>query len=134
FCHLYYIPLYLQLCLLLCLIKRWFEGFLRFRTLVVLFVGQIGLYGIYNYLFIHPLWEIDWAASPLLSFFQHTYVAGQNYVHMYIFTFALGAYAGLNLEKWRAWTWRLQVPACLVTLITALWIANDFVSGSRNTT
>ncbi|GEB30852.1 acyltransferase [Brevibacillus parabrevis] len=132
FYHLYYIPLYLQLCLLFCLIKPWFERFLRFRTLVVLFVGQIGLYGIYNYLFIHPLWEIDWAASPLLTFFQHTYVAGQNYVHMYIFTFALGAYAGLNLEKWRAWTWRLQVPACIVTLITALCIANDFVSGSKS--
>lgn len=130
FYHLYYIPLYLQLNLLFCLFKPWFERLLSFRVLVVLFVGQISLYVLYKYLFINPLWEIDWTASPVFAFVEHTYVAGQNYVHMYIFTFALGAYAGLNLEKWRAWTWRLQVPACIVTLETAAWIAYEYLNGT----
>ncbi|MGN7470496.1 acyltransferase [Brevibacillus sp. SAFN-007a] len=130
FYHLYYIPLYLQLNLLFCLVKPWVERFLSFRVLVVLFVGQIGLYALYQVLFINPLWEIDWTASSLLRFVQHTYVSGQNYVHMYLFTFALGAYAGMNLEKWRMWTWRLQVPACVLAGVTAIWMANDYLSGA----
>ncbi|GED70142.1 acyltransferase 3 [Brevibacillus reuszeri] len=132
FYHLYYIPLYLQLNLLFCLVKPLFERFLSFRVVLLLFAGQMGLYVLYHYLFINPLWDIDWTANSLLSLVQHTYIAGQNYVYMYVFTFSLGAYAGLNLEKWRTWTHKMRYFAHFVMIVSAGWIMANYLSGSKS--
>lgn len=131
FYHLYYIPLYLQLNLLFCLVKPWFEKYLSFRIVTLIFFGQMGLYVLYYCLFINPLWSIDWAANSLLALVQHSYVAGQNYVHMYLFTFSLGAYAGLNLEKWRTWTHKLRYLAHFLTLASGGWIMLNYLTGSK---
>lgn len=132
FYHLYYIPLYLQLNLLFFLVKPLFERFLNAKMLICLFVGQIGLYLLYQYLFAYPLWEIDWTTNVLLSLIQHSYTFGQNYVYMYVFTFALGAYAGMNVEKWRAWTYQMRYVALPLTLVTAAWIAWRYLTGSMS--
>ncbi|MBW5467432.1 acyltransferase family protein [Brevibacillus formosus] len=132
FYHLYYIPLYLQLCLFFCLIKQWIERYLNFRWIIVLFIGQAGLYVLYHYLFITPLWAIDWDANPFLSLMKHTYVYGQHYVFMYVFTFALGAYAGMNVDKWRTWVKRLQIPSIVVLASAAVWMAYSYLSGYKS--
>lgn len=132
FYHLYYIPLYLQLNLLFFLTKPLFERFLNFKLVVCLFAGQISLYLIYQYLFVYPLWTIDWSTNPLLSLIEQSYVFGQNYVYMYVFTFALGAYAGLNVDTWRAWTVRLQYVAMGVAVLTGAWIVIRYLNGSMS--
>ncbi|MGG1661323.1 acyltransferase [Brevibacillus sp. NRS-1366] len=132
FYHLYYIPLYLQLNLFFCIIKPWFERYMSFRVVTLIFIGQISLYVIYRYLFVTPLWSIDWTANQLLALVSHSYVAGQNYVFMYLFTFSLGAYAGMNLEKWRMWTYKLRYPAYGVTLASAGWIAMSYLNESKS--
>lgn len=132
FYHLYYIPLYLQLNLLFFLTKSLVERYLHFKAVVLLFVGQIIVYLFYQYLFVSPVWAIDWSANPFLSFIQHSYVAGQNYFHMYVFIFALGAYAGMNLDKWRLWTHRLKYVSYAITLLVGAWIAIRYLNGSKS--
>ncbi len=130
FYHLYYIPLYLQLNLLFFLCKRLFERHLRFPLLACLFFLQIGVYLVYHYLFVNPLFPgVDWADNPLLQMIQHSYVYGQNYAYMYVFHFALGAYAGLHVEQWRNWVRRWHVPIGLVAAVTGLWIAARYLQG-----
>jgi hypothetical protein len=130
FYHLYYIPLYLQLNLLFLLCKRLFERYLTFPLLTFLFFLQIGVYLVYHYLFVDPLvLGIDWTSHPLLELAQHSYIYGQNYAYMYLFHFALGAYAGLYVENWRTWVNRLRVPFSLLTTIFAVWIAARYLSG-----
>ncbi|USG68029.1 acyltransferase [Brevibacillus ruminantium] len=128
FYHLYYIPLYLQLNVLFFFCKGWVEKHLRFWMVGLLFVIQNAVYLGYHYLFADPQWAIDWSGHPLLSLIQYGYITSQNYVYMYLFTFALGAYAGLNVDKWRLWTARLRIPAALVTIGIAFWIAYRFIS------
>ncbi|QRG65406.1 acyltransferase [Brevibacillus choshinensis] len=132
FYHLYYISLYLQLNVLFFLTKPLIERYMSMKVLVVLFLGQIGLYMLYEALFVDGMWAIDWTANPLLSLVQHSYVAGQNYFYMYVFTFALGAYAGLNVEKWRTWTYRLQSISYAVTIVTGAWIMIRYLNGTKS--
>ncbi|GED29109.1 acyltransferase [Brevibacillus centrosporus] len=132
FYHLYYIPLYLQLNLLFFLTKPWIERYLSLKMLGVLFLGQIGLYMLYQALFVDSLWAIDWSANAFLGLIQHSYVAGQNYFYMYIFTFALGAYAGLHVEEWRAWTTRLRLVAYVVTIVSGAVIMTKYLNGSKS--
>ncbi|MEJ8546009.1 acyltransferase [Brevibacillus borstelensis] len=129
FYHLYYIPLYLQLSLLFFVCKGWFERYLRFWMVALLFLLQNALYLVFRCLFTDPLWVIDWSAHPLLSLVEYGYVSSQNYACMYFFTFALGAYAGLHVDKWRLWTKRLQLPSWIVTLSLAVWIAYRYLNG-----
>lgn len=131
FYHLYYIPLYLQLNLLFTFTKPLIERYLNMKVLVALFVGQIGLYMLYQYLFANPHWTIDWSANALLALVQHSYVSGQNYFYMYIFTFALGAYAGMHVDQWRYWTNRLQPIAIVLTLVTGAWIMFRYLNGTK---
>jgi len=132
FYHLYYIPLYLQLNVLFSLTKPLIERYLSMKVLVVLFLGQIGLYMLYQALFVDSQWAIDWSANAFLALIQHSYVAGQNYFYMYIFIFALGAYAGLNVEKWRLWTHRLQAVSCVATFVSGAWIMVRYLNGSKS--
>jgi hypothetical protein len=130
FYHLYYIPLYLQLNVLFFLCKPLFERYLRFSLVTALFFLQLGVYLFYHYLFVDPIVSgIDWNAHPVLQIIQHSYVYGQNYVYMYVFHFALGAYAGLHVETWRTWVHRLRVPFGLMAVVTALWIAARYLYG-----
>ncbi|WNC12454.1 acyltransferase [Brevibacillus brevis] len=131
FYHLYYIPLYLQLNLLFTFTKPLIERYLNMKVLVALFVGQIGLYMLYQFLFVNPHWTIDWSANALLALVQHSYVSGQNYFYMYIFTFALGAYAGMHVDQWRYWTNRLQPIAIVLTLVTGAWIMFRYLNGTK---
>ncbi|MGG2481484.1 acyltransferase [Brevibacillus borstelensis] len=128
FYHLYYIPLYLQLNLLFFVCKEWFERYLRFWMVALLFFLQNALYVAFHYLFADPQWAIDWSAGPLLSLIEHGYVSGQNYVYMYFFTFALGAYAGLHVDKWRLWTDRIKLPAWILTISLGIWIAYRYLN------
>lgn len=132
FYHLYYIPLYLQLNVLFFLTKPLIERYMSMKLLVVLFLAQISLYMLYQALFVDSLWSIDWTANVALELIQHSYVAGQNYFYMYLFTFCLGAYAGLNVEKWRLWTHRLQLVAFAGTIVSGGWIMLRYLNGSKS--
>jgi hypothetical protein len=130
FYHLYYIPLYLQLNLLFFLCKRLFERHLRFPLVVVLFFLQVGMYLGYHGLFVDPTRPaVNWSSHPLLQLVEHSYIYGQNYAYMYVFLFALGAYAGLYVDQWRHWTYRLRYVSLCVTACTAVWIAMRYLSG-----
>jgi len=130
FYHLYYIPLYLQLNLLFFLCKPLFERWLRFPVVVGLFFLQFGIYVAYHYLFVDPLLQgIDWNAHAILQLIQHSYVYGQNYVYMYVFYFALGAYAGLNVDRWRIWVNRLKLPLALMAAVAAVLLSIRYLCG-----
>lgn len=129
FYHLYYIPLYLQLNLLFFLCKDWVEKYLRFWMVACLFLIQNGIYLLFDYLFTDPQRSIDWSAHPLLSVIQYGYVNSQTFVYMYLFTFALGAYAGLHVDKWRQWTERLQIPAWIIAVGIACWLSARYLYG-----
>jgi hypothetical protein len=129
FYHLYYIPLYLQLNLLFFLCKRLIERHLRFSFVVALFFLQMGIYLGYHYLFVDPMRPaIHWSSHPLLQLVEHSYIYGQNYAYMYLFHFFLGAYAGLYVDQWRHWTYRLRYVSWVVTACTAVWITMRYLS------
>lgn len=133
FYHLYYIPLYLQLNLLFFVCKRFFERYLSMRLIVLLFLLQNGIYLVYRMLFVSPQApQINWDASALLSLVQGSYVYGQSYLYMYLFYFALGAYAGLHVEKWRTWIYKLRYLSFAVLLATTAWIVKSYVTGEMS--
>jgi hypothetical protein len=133
FYHLYYIPLYLQLNLLFFLCKRLIERYLRFPFVVALFSLQAGMYFAYCYLFVDPSRPaIDWSSHPLLQLTEHSYVYGQNYAYMYLFYFVLGAYAGLHVEQWRHWTYRLRYLSMAAAALAAVWLALRYLRGEAS--
>lgn len=130
FYHLYYIPLYLQINLLFCLCKGWLERYLGFRLVAAMFLLQIGIYLLFHFLFVDPAFpQIDWDASFALSIVKHGYVFGQSYAYMYLFYFLLGAYAGLNVDSWRYWVYRLRYVSIAVLLVTTCLIAGSYLTG-----
>jgi surface polysaccharide O-acyltransferase-like enzyme len=130
FYHLYYIPLYLQINLLFFLGKEWLERYLGFRLVAAAFLLQIGIYLLFHFLFVDPVFpQIDWNASFVLSLVKHGYVFGQSYAYMYLFYFLLGAYAGLHIDSWRTWVYRLRYVSLAALLVTAALIIGRYVTG-----
>lgn len=130
FYHLYYIPLFLQMNLLFMFTKGWLERHLKLSLLLVAFVLQSLMY----ILFIHMpktglLNDVTETSPLVLQAIQHGYQAAQNYPYMYVFYFVLGAYAGLNPDKWRSavkkyWGWTL-----LVCLAATVYLSSGFLGG-----
>jgi hypothetical protein len=130
FYHLYYIPVFLQLNLLFMLSKSFLERYLRFPLLVVIMLLQMGIYSFFTYLFVTPgVPGIDWNHSAGTALLHHLYVNGQTYVFNYLFYFMLGAYAGLYVDTWRKWVYRLRYVSFLLLLLMSGVLIGRYVTG-----
>ncbi|RNB91785.1 acyltransferase [Brevibacillus fluminis] len=128
FYHLYYIPLFLQMNLLFMFTKGWLERHLKLPLLLIAFVLQTLVY----VLFIHMpetglLLDVNETSPLYMQALAHGYQSAQNYPYMYVFYFLLGAYAGLNPDRWRQFVKKHWVWACVICVGATLYLAHGFL-------
>lgn len=130
FYHLYYIPLFLQMNLLFMFTKSWLERHLKLPLLLGAFLLQMLMYMLFMHMPNTGLLSDVTDTSPLvIQAIAHGYQAAQNYPYMYVFYFILGAYAGLNPDKWRHIVKKYWGTASIICLAATIYLSSGFLGG-----